>query len=101
MIVGQLRHPLTGDMKNAHVGFSWTMLFFGGFVPLVRKDLKWAVLSWILAVCTLGIFWIYFPFVYNGVYTRGLVDRGYQAMDRGLATSIGYRIGRTLDVYKA
>lgn len=33
-----------GLMKQAPVGFSWTMLLFGPFVPLFRGDLKWTIL---------------------------------------------------------
>ena len=32
-------------MKLAPVGYSWTNLFFGFFVPLFRGDWKWAVLD--------------------------------------------------------
>lgn len=31
-----------GAMKQVKVGYSWTVLFFGFFVPLIRGDWKWS-----------------------------------------------------------
>ena len=33
-----------GLRKEVKVGFSWTVFFFGLFVPLFRGDLKWAAI---------------------------------------------------------
>lgn len=43
-------------------GFSWTMLFFGMFVPLLRGDFKWFFISGIAAMLTSGMSWLIFPF---------------------------------------
>jgi len=45
-----LRHRETGDLKTTLIGWSWTTLLFGFFVPIVRGDFKWAVLMIILHV---------------------------------------------------
>ena len=68
----------TGVIKNVKIGFSWTTLFFGGFVPLVRGDLKWFVIMWISAALTLGIAWIIWPFFYNKIYIKDLIEKGYR-----------------------
>lgn len=34
-----------GQIKIVKDGFSWTTLFFGPFVPLLRGDLKWFLIS--------------------------------------------------------
>ncbi|BCD45614.1 hypothetical protein NHP194003_05170 [Helicobacter suis] len=41
----------TGNNRIYEAGFSWTMLFFCPFVPLFRKDWKWACILW--GVCAL------------------------------------------------
>ena len=67
-----------GVIKNTKVGFSWTMLFFGFLVPLFRSDFKWSILSLIAAFCTAGISWLIFPFVYNKIYIKDLLEKGYK-----------------------
>ena len=72
-------------MKKCATGFSWTMLFFGLIVPLVRGDLKWAVILFalgsIIGIPTFGIGALgvhtVFAFVYNKIYIRNLMERGF------------------------
>lgn len=59
-------------------GFSWTTLFFGCFVPLLRGDLKWAFIMFILAFLTCGISWFIVPFTYNKSYINDLQTKGYK-----------------------
>lgn len=75
-----------GVVKKVKVGFSWTTFFFGFFPALFRGDLKWAVIMFITAV-TVGIFtfgigaWIpgiIFSFVYNKIFIKDLLDKGYR-----------------------
>ena len=58
--------------KRGFIGFSWTMLFFGAFVPLFRGDIAWFFISIITAVCTFGLSHLVMPF-YNKIYTRNLL----------------------------
>ena len=69
-----------GVTKTVKVGFSWTMLFFGIFVPLVRGDWKWGLISIVLAPITFGISWLVFPFIYNKLYINDLKDKGYKVV---------------------
>ena len=73
-----------GVKKEAPVGFSWTMLFFGPLVPLLRGDIKWTILHLLVVVITLPIFglgWIILPFIYNKRYIINLLERGYKPPD--------------------
>ena len=73
-------------VKEVKKGFSWTVFFFGLFVPLVRGDLKWAVIMFVVqalaGVYTLGIgSWVaslIFAFFYNKVYMKDLLEKGYK-----------------------
>lgn len=67
-----------GVRKEVKDGFSWTMLFFGVFVPLVRGDWKWLIISFFTAFVTAGISWLVFPFFYNKLYRQDLLNSGYK-----------------------
>ncbi len=49
-------------VKEAPVGFSWTVLFFGAFVPLFRGDWGWFFIMLIANIITFGIASILFAF---------------------------------------
>ncbi|MBQ7198658.1 MAG: hypothetical protein IJS29_05290 [Selenomonadaceae bacterium] len=84
-----LKHKESGLMKECVTGFSWTTFFFGLFVPLIRGDLKWAAilfaLSLLVGALTFGIgaivVNIVFSFVYNKIYIRNLMTRGFIPAD--------------------
>ena len=68
-----------GTVKNVKVGYSWTMFFWGSFVPLIRGDIKWFFISLLLSIISLGIAWlVVLPFVYNKVYIKDLIEKGYK-----------------------
>ncbi|MGN7300392.1 DUF2628 domain-containing protein [Ferdinandcohnia sp. SAFN-114] len=75
-----------GLTKTPKLGFSWTTFFFGFIPALIRGDLKWAIIMFILAAVagtfTLGFgAWIpgiIFSFVYNKIYIKDLIEKGYQ-----------------------
>ena len=67
-----------GVEKRVKKGFSWTMLFFGAFVPLVRGDWKYLLISLLAAFLTFGVSWFVFPFFYNRLYLNDLLDKGYK-----------------------
>lgn len=70
-----------GVTKQVKLGFSWTMLFFGLFVPLFRGDIKWTLLSLLLSIVTCGFAWLILPFVYNKSYIKGLLENGWLPAD--------------------
>lgn len=71
----------TGEIRTAKIGFSWTTFFFGFIVPICRGDAKWAVIMFALALCTCWLAMLVMAFMYNGIYIRGLLSRGFQPAD--------------------
>ncbi len=72
-------NPKTGMMKEAPVGFSWTVFFFGFFPALFRSDWKWAAIMFIAALCSFGLSSLFFMFTYNKFYIKDLINAGYKA----------------------
>ncbi len=94
-MTASMKHPQSGLIKPVPLGFSWTVFFFGGFPPLLRGDLKWAVIMWavwasagVLAVVTLGagllalpVFGIVLAAIYNKRYVTDLMTQGFVPAD--------------------
>lgn len=86
----------SGGLKTVKVGFSWTTFFFGFFPALFRGDLKWATIMFITAL-VFGIFtfglgaWIpgiIFSFIYNKMYIKELLEKGYRPADENAQTAL-------------
>lgn len=71
-------HPEIGTVRQAPVGFSWTLLLWGVFVPLLRKDWKGLLIILGVFVLTSGISGLFVPFFYNKLYIKGLLKNGYK-----------------------
>lgn len=76
-----LKSP-SGNIHQAPEGFSFTILFFGFFVPLFRGDFKWALImlflgSIIHSSTGNGSFLINLPlaFMYNELYYKSLIKK--------------------------
>lgn len=90
-----LKHE-SGLVKEVKIGFSWTTLFFGLFVPLVRGDIKWALIMFGIALLAgvptygIGSFIsnLVFAFIYNKLYVRDLLEKGYRPQSQEDATII-------------
>lgn len=85
-----------GVVKEVKIGFSWTTFFFGFFPALFRGDLKWAAIMFITAVAV-GAFtaglgaWvpgIIFSFIYNKIYIKELLEKGYRPADEFAQTTL-------------
>ena len=77
----RLKHEASGMVEKAVIGFSWTTLFFGIFVPLLRGDWKWVFIGLAITFATMGIGWIFIPFIYNKSFVKGLLLKGYKPAD--------------------
>ncbi|EUB76977.1 Protein of unknown function DUF2628 [Pseudomonas sp. GM41(2012)] len=73
------KNPNTGAMKEAPIGFSWTVFFFGFFPALFRGDFKWAAIMFVVACFTFSLSNLVFMFIYNKLYVKDLINSGYKA----------------------
>ena len=76
-----LKHPEFEVTKEAPVGFSWTILFFGFFPPFFRGDFKWGLIMLFAALLTSFISSLVFMFIYNKIYLKSLLEMGYTSID--------------------
>jgi len=77
----QIQHPPTGLIKDGYFGFSWTYLFFGWLVPLVRGELGTAGLHLLFSFCTFGVWQLIMPFLYNKQFMTRMLEKGYVLSD--------------------
>lgn len=77
-----IKHPNSGMIKKGYFGFSWTYLFFGWWVPLIRGEVGIALIHLVFTGFTLGMWQLIMAFLYNKQYmTRMLVDKGFVLAD--------------------
>jgi len=81
------KFEMNGVIKEVPEGFSWTTFLFGGFVPMFRGDIKWALIgiaSFIMGMFTMGIsalvFNIFMCFKYNELHMNDLKEKGYKEL---------------------
>lgn len=70
---------MTGQVKEAPVGFSWTVFFFGFFPALFRSHWAGFAIMLIFSVITFGLSNLIFMFIYNKMYIKHLISEGYKA----------------------
>ena len=93
-----LENPRTGHIRQAPVGFSWTVLLFGFFPPLFRSDWKWGLIFALLTILTWGISNILFAFLYNKLYLKDLIRSGFRvkSVEKGNADEVARNLGMEL-----
>lgn len=72
-------NPHTGQLKEAPVGFSWTVFFFGFFPALFRGHWAGFAILFIAAIVTFGLSGLVFMFIYNKMYVKHLISDGFKA----------------------
>ncbi len=73
-----LKSPTTNEIVSRKIGFSWTTILFGYFVPLFRKDWKWFFIMLIAGIFTSGLSGFVFAFLYNKLHIHTLLSKGFQ-----------------------
>ena len=76
-----IRHAQSGLTRNGYVGFSWTYLFFGWFVPLFRGELVVAALHLLFTLVTGGLWQLIVCFLYNRQYMIRMLTSGWVLAD--------------------
>ena len=91
-----LENKELNKIKNVPFLFSWTMLIFSFWVPLLRADFVWFILLLILSFVTGGFGTVIFAFFYNKMYIKDLLTKGYEPVDnesKALLDSKGIKYG--------
>lgn len=79
----------TKEQKQVALGYSWTFLFFGWFVPLFRGDWKWfsitlaatIVIGWFTAGVGAWVLSALFAGFYNKLSAKDLLEKGFEPAD--------------------
>lgn len=66
------------EVKKAPVGFSWTTFFFGGWPAIFRQDWLTGLLILIGCLLTWGLAAIVMSFIYNKMYIKSLIAKGFK-----------------------
>ncbi|TRL37002.1 hypothetical protein FNA46_16240 [Rhizobium straminoryzae] len=94
----QLMHSRSGLSRTGYYGFSWTSLVFGGVPAIFRGDLVMGASVCVaggIAALLVGVIGLGLPgllvgwlavgagwgMVYNRIYTKRLIERGYRFAD--------------------
>ena len=72
-----VKHTQSGLQKNGYIGYCWTYVLFGGFVPIFRSEIGIGLLHIILSAITLGIFNILMSYLYNKQHMTRLLTSGW------------------------
>jgi hypothetical protein len=80
------------EVQSAPLGFSWTTFFFSFFVPIFRGDWVWFFVQFILACLTSGLSVFVFAFIYNKIYAKSLLDKGFTVSPGQLTQSQEIRV---------
>ena len=78
---GKLYHPVNGYGVDIWDGFSFPCLFAGFFWYAYKNMWAWAAIGLLLAIFTLGLSWLVFPFIANSQHKKYLLVNGYVSVE--------------------
>ena len=73
-----LIHQESGLVKKGYLGYSWSYLCFGWFVPIIRGELGVGLLHLVITVFSAGLSQLIFPFIYNRQYMTRVLLSGWR-----------------------
>ena len=93
-----LKNPHNGHIREAPVGYSWTVFFFHLLPALFRRDWIGALIMFLWSILLLG--WgtnLVFSFIYNKMYLKRLIKDGFlvERADRDIdqiSASVGFSL---------
>ena len=89
-----MKNDSNGLIRKGFYGFSWTYLFFGWLVPVVRGEISVGALHLVIAAFTMGISQLIFCFIYNKQYTQRMIEKGFRFADtQENNTAAAYALG--------
>ena len=56
-------HEASGIAKDGYIGFSWTYLLFGWFVPVIRGEIGVGLIHLAITFVSFGLSQLIFPFL--------------------------------------
>lgn len=71
-------HAESGLVKTGYIGYSWTYLLFGWFVPLFRGELGVALMHLVITIVSAGLSQLIFAFIYNRQYMNRMLTSGWR-----------------------
>ena len=76
-----IKHTQSGIVKKGYVGFCWTYLIFGWFVPVFRGEIGIGALHFLFTLVTFGLFQLVMSFLYNKQFMVRQLTNGYELND--------------------
>ncbi|WP_333604143.1 hypothetical protein [Lactobacillus acetotolerans] len=94
----QLKNKYTQRVIEAPVGYSWTLLLFGAFVPLFRKDWQATI---VLMVLNLSVYFLggyiaeliidaVFAALYNKYFIAKMLNSGWEPLNKASQEAINH-----------
>ena len=81
------KHTQSGLQKNGYIGYCWTYVLFGGFVPIFRGEIGIGLTHIFLSTISLGMFNIVMSYYYNFQHMKRLVTNGWVIDETELDTA--------------
>lgn len=77
-----------GETRKLNIGYSWSMLVFNGFVPLIRNDWIGGIVLIIINLLTSGLVSVVYAFFYNKQYFKKMRRKGFIYYDESLESKL-------------